>query len=262
MQREIKFGWPELGDRVWIMAVFALVVLAMVDAPLLEILAPVFCIVLLWWLASCLIAYLFSTDPQHTPTGIRCDKCLLQEYRRARRGLSRLTRLRHEAEVALTELRRAGAAQREESVELAISGLTDLHRVVEHQAARARLMVVTMEAAEWLERTAPLLNGAQWRRSRAARRVDCIAREHPFGVRILLRLEADPQTVELPAAQALSGLLKARLNDLSRTQVDVEAQVADRLALRMALRSAWVPGEGTRERLKRCVREHRHRHSA
>lgn len=251
-----------LLDAPWIICTVALVVLAMVDAPLLEILAPVFCIVLLWWVASSLIAHLFGSDPKHTPAGIRCSKILLKEYRRARRGLGRLTRLRHETEVALGELRRAGAAEREESVKRALSELTDLHHALQHQVARTRLIVVSMEAAEWLERTAPLLDGSRWRRSRAAYRVDCIAREHPYGVRILLNLEAEAQTVELPSGRMLRDVLKARLNDLYRTQVDVEAESAQRLARRMALRSAWIPGEGTRERLKRCLREHRHRHSA
>ena len=249
-------------DVIWIVMVLAFVVLALIDAPLLEILAPVVGIVLLWWLASALISHLFNTDPKHTPSGIRCGRSLREEYRRARLGMSQLTRLRHETEVALAELRRAGAVEREESMGRAISDLTDLHHALQHQAARARLIMVSMEAAEWLERTAPLLDASRWRNSRAAYRVDCIAREHPYGVRILLALEADPLTVELPSGQALCDVLKARLNDLYRTQVDVEAECAHRLARRMALLSARNTAEGTRERLKRCLRKHRHRHSA
>ena len=262
MQREIKFGWPGPGNRLWLVAVLALMALVVIDAPLLELLAPIGCIVLLWWAASGLITQWSNADPNHVPTGIRCSKHLLKEYRRAQRGLGQLTRLRHEAESALEELRRAGGAEREACVERALSELTDLHYTLQHQAARARLIVVSMEAGEWLERTAPLLDRSRWRRSQAAQRVDCIAREHPYGVRILLRLEADAQTLELSAGRALCDLLKARLNDLYRTQVDVEADCAHRLAKRMAVRSAWAAGDRSRESLKRCLRKHRHRNSA
>lgn len=261
MSRQRDWEEERLLNAIWILLAAGLVLLLLSDAALLEVLAPIGCVVLLWWVASGLITQLSNADPHHVPTGIRCSRHLLKEYRRAQRGLGQLTRLRQEAESALEELRRAGAAEREACVARARSELTDLHHTLQHQAARARLIVVSMEAAEWLERTAPLLDRSRWRRSQAAQRVDCIAREHPYGVRILLRLEADAQTLELPAGRALRDLLKARLNDLYRTQVDVEADCAHRLAKRMAVRSAWASGDRSRESLKRCLRKHRHRNS-
>lgn len=262
MQREMNSAWSKFGDRLWIMAVLALSSLIVGDAPLLEIFAPIGCLVVLWWVAAELIARLLGRAPDHAPKHRSYPPELLMEYRAARRRLRLFLSLRDEAEVTLAELRRTGPP--DAAVTEAIESLDGLHGSLERAATRERLILVSIEAAAWMQRTAPLLElPDQLCRADAAYWVDQIAREHPRGVRIVAELDADPRLPELAVGGRLRGMLGGRLEALAHVQVEVETRAAHRLLEQMDAGDDWeVASELRRRRLKRRVREQRHRHSA